>query len=381
VHNRVPLEKATAKKLREALFKPQPHDCGIRWANDINKRALAFRTPLFDVYSELKIRPKYYEPLWLIFHHSLPCKARLHHRGHPGVLEPFCPHHPIPTIIPESISHVIFCQTVRPIWSWLFFVLSKINAPDKTLLSDDHLYAATDENLMNLLLTSWAGRGNDMWKELMTVGVFCIVRERNRLSIDNICQDTVEGVTRHRNNIRKQIAYRFRGIVAERSRSLANKVDRIIDSKTHKKFMKLVSEFQGSYGGNSFLGVTTVTQVPVSFEYAPKQVFYLLRPKYFPSENRFSTPNLGRTRSSTAATNASFSSPPVVNSTIPPIIRIVRWGQHPPNSRIGRYTNTNSNPTTRITRSNSNPNNSLNNSTNTSQFEIRLPIIPDADPG
>ena len=145
--------------------------------------------------------------------------------------------------------------------------------------------------------------------------------------------------------------------------------------------MKLVSEFQGSYGGNSFLGVTTVTQVPVSFEYAPKQVFYLLRPKYFPSENRFSTPNLGRTRSSTAATNASFSSPPVVNSTIPPIIRIVRWGQHPPNSRIGRYTNTNSNPTTRITRSNSNPNNSLNNSTNTSQFEIRLPIIPDADPG
>ena len=221
-----PLEKATAKKLREVLFKPHLHDCGTRWANDLNKRSLAHRPPLFSLYADLKIRPKYYEPLWLIFHHALPTKARLYARGHPGVINPFCPHHPMPTMISETISHVLFCQTVRPIWSWLFFVLNKINASEKTLLSDERLYAARDDDLMFLLLTSWAGRSLELWRELLTIGVFCIVRERNRLSIDDYCSDTEERAMKHRNNIKKQIAYRFRALVADRSRSLSKKASR-----------------------------------------------------------------------------------------------------------------------------------------------------------
>ena len=146
----------------------------------------------------------------------------------------------------------------------------------------------------------------------MTIGVFCIIRERNRLSIDNRCSDSEEGARRHCKNIRQQIAYRFKSLVGDRVWSIANSAKNVKDNTSEKKFIKKTSDFSKSYGANNFLGISKTTLVPVNFEFTFSPIHSLIRPKNFNSNHRFHSPELGRTRSRTA-----YNSPPDITQPIP----------------------------------------------------------------
>ena len=140
----------------------------------------------------------------------------------------------------------------------------------------------------------------------MTIVVYCIVRERNRLSIDNIKRNTPEKERRHCSTIRKEIAFRFQNLVKARAYSVQGRISSVIDNKTYQSFIKnSAGPVQEVYCANNILGLVTITNSPLSCELVLAPLNSVLNPKNFKSYHRFHIAKVrgpaGRTRNRNAA--------------------------------------------------------------------------------
>ena len=129
-------------------------------------------------------------------------------------------------------------------------------------IKESQVYTMKDEDLMHQFLTGMKSWGPPafqvMWREMMTIGVYCIVRERHRLSIDDLKRDTEEKGRRHCSTIRKEIAYRLRSLVKRRAWSVKARITSVIDNKSYQAFVKdSVIPLQEVYCANNVLGKVT----------------------------------------------------------------------------------------------------------------------------
>ena len=200
-----PLRTSTVKGVRLALFKHPPNDSPERWAEDLNKPQLKNWYPKFEVYSVLDLHPKVYNVMWLILHHSLPVKARLHKHGHPDVLTPYCPHHPDGINRPETIAHALFCSTVRPVWAWVFHIF-KLITDQPPPVEANAILGAPERDLMQQLLQEWDIKAPMeqaiVWQELLAITVFSIVKYRNKIGLDDLRSNTPALARKHAMEVR-----------------------------------------------------------------------------------------------------------------------------------------------------------------------------------
>ena len=245
----------------------------------------------FHLYCDLSIEPKHYEIIWLIFQHSFPCKARLWARGHPDVLEPCCPHHPSPDFSLETISHVVFCSTSRPVWRWTFHLISLISG-QPLIIQDRALEEAPEERLMyNFLSSVWMSRAppelQELWREILALTIYHIVHRRNCLSIDEIARDTEESARAHCAHIRNQIIYSLRSILRSKVWALNAFARSIHDAKSHQSFTKKALNFQKVYCSNSVLGSIELSSNPTQCKLSSTDISILTNLPNFKNNNQF----------------------------------------------------------------------------------------------
>ena len=237
------------------------------------------------------------------FTHST--KSRLHERGHPGVLEPSCPLHLAGP--PETIEHVVFCNSVRPVWSWLFCMLTRLTkkAP---VLPDGALFAESDGELMFRLLTEWLSRAPEamqtMWRGMMVTMVDVIVRRRNKLSIDKVKVTTATDHRRNRREIIEKFTRNWQTIVYSEAQKVIKSVDRIENNNDVQKYYKNLSDLNETYLARSVWGhLVPGNQLPTRMDYLLKQPksYTILYPREFKHIHEFKLSRsswAGRTRSS-----------------------------------------------------------------------------------
>ena len=293
----------TCSATRKSLFKPVVSDAPERWAKHSGIEKFKHWKPNCYLYCNLDVHPKAYESFWLILLHSLPCKERLHRRGHPDVKECCCPLH-APGGPPETIEHVVFCSSIRPVWSWLFFTLARLTTLDP-ILSDAVLFAETDAELMWRMLKEWQScapaKMQTMWRGMMVSMVDCIVRRRNKLSIDKV---QVTKAEEHRRNC-KAIIEEFTNIW---SRVVFHKAQKVIRST---KSLRTNSDIQKYYEKKAELETTFLARSIwghldpglSSFEntFIKSKRYTILYPRYFKLTHKFKLSRsswAGRTRSS-----------------------------------------------------------------------------------
>ena len=110
------LYTVTCRSLRATLHPALKPTGPARWREELGE-GIAGWIPPFEFYYHTSPHPKIFEIMWLIFHHSLPVKDRLFKHGHPEVTDSECLHHNPSEAHAETISHVLFCSSVRIVWA------------------------------------------------------------------------------------------------------------------------------------------------------------------------------------------------------------------------------------------------------------------------
>ena len=305
------LRTITCKGVRENLFDPPPNDSPDRWAVDLGKPRLKRWHPHFEIFSALRLHPKIYQPMWLILHHSLPVLARLFAHNHPEVLSPHCPHHPDGVHRPESIAHVLFCTTVRPVWAWAFHLLSLITDMPAVYRANA-LLGGAEKTLMTAFLEEWHTKApkpfDQLWHELIAVVVYGIVKHRNTLSLDNIRSNDSRLARKHSMAVLRIVVQTFRSVVRDRFWEVQRRAPKVQTKEEEDKYFKRLGHFKKSYGANGILGevVRGESEHALDFVYKDSKIHLVYFPADFELVDKFRLSSelasvARRTRSESAA--------------------------------------------------------------------------------
>ena len=259
--------KSDCKSLRNFNFKKNKKrkDINDRWFKELNDLAVLNYVPHYEVFTDLHLHHKFYETTWLILRHSLPVKQRLFDRGHPDVEDPYCPHHSstIGNGQKETISHALFCSTVRPVWSWFFYTVSRMNGREtETYFKGHNLLRNTDAYMMTKFLCKLVRDDHydpegvtvsESIRGLLLIVTYCIIRQRNRLSIDELRLPEARDRAKHARNIIEDTCARFRGVIVKKFRERTEGLERSTAAEVKKATAK-VKEFQSVYLRNKHWG-------------------------------------------------------------------------------------------------------------------------------
>jgi len=224
----------TCKNIRKSLQKKSPGKGPTSWSVELGDPRMLMWTPQFKRLHESGVPIDCIEIVWLIFHHALPVRERLHRHGHPDVLTPNCLDC---TGCPETITHLLFgCVHVRRVWKWIDRVWRKITGsksvfgvllvdqtPDPIPLMRSFLkayFVYNDADLDGPAL---------LWLNLLCLTVQAIYGERNKSSLS--CATIEEGIVNKKYkkstdtiigrlaaSIRSQVEYRYYSIEYSQTR-------------------------------------------------------------------------------------------------------------------------------------------------------------------
>ena len=257
--------------------------------------------------------------MWLVLHHSLPCKYRLFERGHPGVLTPHCPHHPQGIHINETISHVIFCRTTRPIWAWSLHFIFLVSGT--TTMVNKKLLGVSDEVLSRLVFTDWRTAVPEpfqtFWAEVICITLYCIVNSRNTLSLDQVCITEPRAARSNLVRILKRLVFEIRRLVSNKFAALRRRENIIANSKMQDSYVKSILEFQKSYLGQSHIGSLDRGDEAGTYKIVLAPIPDITFPRSFELKDRFYNTNVWATRLR-GKTAARTNPPPGAPSFLPP---------------------------------------------------------------
>ena len=154
------------------------------------------------------------------------------------------------------------------------------------------------------------------WSEVICITLYCIVNQRNRLSIDKIGITDPQAARRNCVTIHKKQVFEIRKLVHSRFSQLKARERKIASRSQQDSYVADMMIFQRSYLHNNIMGSITRgdSAGTYSIELAPIQE--LLYPRTFTLRDRFHLKNAwaGRLRGNTAAR----ARPPGGPDTLPP---------------------------------------------------------------